>query len=234
MQQQSSLLFRSQLHLSNTKSQHNIHTIASQTRIPRPPHIDIRPKPPIFCPNRALLISARKNRSRNGFRIPAKTALSRALFVASTLKLLPEPIDFLIREGFGGGDDEGGGVFGGFGGFGFGGFDGWRRRRKRNLGFFLFMLLLLMMVLGLLVCGSRKEFDSFVMFGDLGIGVLLGLILLVNLREFNKGWILGFCSCALMVGLGIKRDELQKWVKRLSVSLPVKRLIGRRGRRKFL
>ncbi|KAK9137207.1 hypothetical protein Sjap_007801 [Stephania japonica] len=213
--QQSCLLFRSQLHLSNPKPliNNNIHTIASQTRIPRPPlphihsdltHIDdtsLRPKPPILCPRRRPLpISARKNQRRNGFQMPAKTALCRALFVASSLKLLPEPIDFLIRECLGGGDDEGGGVV--------------------VVDFGVWGLLLLVVV----VCGSTKEFEAFARFGDLGIGVLLGMILLANLREFNKAWVLGFCSCALMVGLALKRDELQKWVKRL---------IGRR-RRKFL
>uniref|UniRef100_A0A0V0GV70 Putative ovule protein n=1 Tax=Solanum chacoense TaxID=4108 RepID=A0A0V0GV70_SOLCH len=71
------------------------------------------------------IVSAWKKKRRSGSVRSTKIMLESAYFIASKLKLLPEPLDSILRE-FGGGNGGGGG--GGFS-FGSGGFDGWGREK---------------------------------------------------------------------------------------------------------
>ncbi|XP_052208923.1 uncharacterized protein LOC127812544 [Diospyros lotus] len=164
------------------------------------------------------VISARKSRRRNGYRRSRKFILDSIRFVASNLNILPEPLALVIRE-FGGGN---GGGFGFWKGFGGEGFDGWGRKRNNKLGFLGFAI-----VFGLgmwLVSGK-----------ELGNDVILGFLALSLLGVSVNGWkrvvdgILGFCFCAVLVGLGIsRRENLQKWAKGFKVTGTLRRRKGRR------
>lgn len=101
-----------------------------------------------------------------------------------------------------------GGNGGGIGfpkGFGVGDFDGWRSRRRKGknklgfLGFVMFFGVGMWVVLG-------KEIDSDVFFGVVALS-LLG----VSIKGWKTGfrdWVLGFCFCASLVGLGFRREKL--------------------------
>ncbi|KAF8376809.1 hypothetical protein HHK36_031519 [Tetracentron sinense] len=160
--------------------------------------------------NRLSLRFARKNRRRTEWRGPGKTALESISFIASSLNILPEPFDLVVREFCGGN----GGGFGFSNSCGGEGFEGWSRRR-RKLVFFGFLVVCAFCLLVI----SWKEFDM-----GLGLGVW-GLSLLgFSIRSWKRGikdWILGFCCCPVIVLLGLRREELQRWVGGSTVCSPV-------------
>ncbi|KAF5195330.1 hypothetical protein FRX31_015087 [Thalictrum thalictroides] len=138
----------------------------------------------------------------------------------------------MIKEGFEGGNGGGFGFWDGFRGGG-GGFDGWRRGRKRKFGIWgLLALILVSAFFAVLMLG--KEFKGF---GELGLGILGLLLLAILERDWKrgvKGWTFGFCSCALMVVFGFKREDLQKWIQRPKVHYPIMDLFRKKRRRRLL
>lgn len=150
---------------------------------------------------------ARNKRRRYGSARSTKLMLESAYYIASKLKILPEPLDSLIKEFSVVGGGNGGGGFGFWKGSGWGGFDGWgRRRRKRKIE-----LLGIFVTLGIgmwLILGKELKTDVFL----LGI---LGLFLLVYgwRKTVLKDRIMGFSSCAVLVGLGLKQGDFQRWMK---------------------
>lgn len=108
-------------------------------------------------------------------------------------------------------------------GFGTGGFDGWWRRRRKGrnkLGFLGFV-----MVCGIgmwLVLG--KDFDSSAFLRVLALS-LFG----ISIRGWRRGfkeWVLGFCFCASLVGLGFRRERLHSFfnIKKLNGFLDLQKL----------
>ncbi|KAL7003048.1 hypothetical protein U1Q18_004206 [Sarracenia purpurea var. burkii] len=160
----------------------------------------------------------RNNRRRIGYQRSRKLILQSIYFVASNLNILPEPLALAIRQ-FGGGN---GGGFGFWKGFGGEGFDGWRGKRKNKLGFFGFV-----MACGLGMWLIRgKELDR-----EVFLGVLAFSLLGVSYNGWKRGfkdWVLGFCFCAVLVGLGLRRENLQRWAKGLG---PMETLSSRKRRR---
>ncbi|KAF8394117.1 hypothetical protein HHK36_020322 [Tetracentron sinense] len=100
--------------------------------------------------NQLSLRFARKNRRRTEWRGLGKTALESISFIASSLNILPEPFDLVVREFCGGN----GGGFGFLNSCGGEGFEGWSRRR-RKLVFFGFLVVCAFCLLVI----SWKEFD---------------------------------------------------------------------------
>lgn len=153
----------------------------------------------------SIICARRIKKRRFGSDKSVKFILQSVYFIASKLNILPEPLNLLIRE-FGGGN--GGGNGGGLGftkDFGWGGFDGRRRNRKLGvLGFVIVSSLSLWLLLG-------KELDVDVFIGFLVLG-LIGFSAIVWKRNV-KDWIIGFCSCAFLVVLGQRRENLKNWVK---------------------
>ncbi|XP_057497181.1 uncharacterized protein LOC130781842 [Actinidia eriantha] len=160
----------------------------------------------------------RSSRRRIGYQRSRKLVFEIVSFVASNLNMVPEPLALAIRE-FGGGDGGGHGFWKGFGG---GGFDGWGRKRKSKLGFFVFLFFC---GLGMwLVLGKQIDFDVF-------LGVLAISLLGVSIRGWKRGfkdWILGFCFCAVLVGLGLRRENFQRWEK-FGAMVTLRRRKGRRA-----
>lgn len=147
--------------------------------------------------------------------------------IASNLKILPEPLNFVVSElSSGNGNGYGGGLGfrKGLGGGGEG-FDGWRRRKKR-LGLAIFGLVM--------VCGFAlligRELGSEFFWGVLGVS-LFGFSIGGWKRGF-KDWVLGFCCCAVLMGLGLKNQEVQRWVEKSRVRFPSMN-VARRRRRKI-
>ncbi|XP_055800924.1 uncharacterized protein LOC129870248 [Solanum dulcamara] len=151
------------------------------------------------------IVSAWKKKKASGSVRSTKIMLESAYFIASKLKILPEPLDAILRE-FGGGNGGGGGG-GGFR-FGSGGFDGWgrgRSKKKMNWGFGVVSFLILGVGLWLILW---KRLENDVFWGFLGL-TLFGF----SVNVWKRGvldWALGFCCCAALVGLLLKED-LQKW-----------------------
>ncbi|KAJ4969271.1 hypothetical protein NE237_015972 [Protea cynaroides] len=176
------------------------------------------------CPSRTQnhIVAARKNRRRTEWQRAAKTAVQIVSIIASSnLNVLPEPLGIVIREAFGG-HGGGSGIWKGFGG---GGFEGWGRRKSRvRLG--LFRLLGICALVILLIISREPE-------SDFACGVL-GLFLLGPLigdyQKAMKGWVLGFCSCALMVIWGLRREHLHICVVGLRVRSPLIKIARTRRR----
>ncbi|XP_010278177.1 PREDICTED: uncharacterized protein LOC104612456 [Nelumbo nucifera] len=174
------------------------------------------------------IVAARRNRRRTASRWQrsSRVALQCVSLIASNLKMIPEPLDFIIREGFGGGNGGGLGFLKGLGG---GGFDGWGRRRSRWHSRFGLLGLLGACALVLLLV-LAKELDT-----CFGLGVVNFVLLGFLIRDWKaeiKGWVLGFCSCALMVLCGLRREELQKCVKNFRVHSPIMGMIKSKRRRR--
>ncbi|KAK9292577.1 hypothetical protein L1049_020551 [Liquidambar formosana] len=161
------------------------------------------------------IICARKSKWRFGSPRSRKFVLESMSIIASNLNILPEPLNLVIRE-FGGGNGGGLGFWKGSGG---GGFEGWRRR-KRNLGLFGFLIAC---GLGLLL-GLEVESDVF--------WKLLGLALFgFSIKVGNRGikdWVLGFFCGVALVCLGVRREEVKKWIADFRVCIPVMRIVRRR------
>ncbi|PIA30837.1 hypothetical protein AQUCO_05400141v1 [Aquilegia coerulea] len=182
-----------------------------------------------------FVVYARKNQRRSTLRVSTKAALECAFLIASSLKIIPEPVSSIIKQGFEGGNGGGGGFGNFWNGFrgGDGWFDGWRGGRKRKFGI-LGLLALILVSVFFVVLMLGKEFKGF---GELGLGILGLLFLVVLERDWKrgiKGWTFGFCSCALMVVLGFKREDLQKWIQGSKVHYPVMDLFRSKRRRRFL
>ena len=145
--------------------------------------------------------------------------------IASSLKILPEPLNLVVSELCAGNGNGGGlGFRKGFGGGG-GGFDGWRGRKRRS-GLTLFGLV---MVFGFAVLIGR-ELGTEYFWGVLGVS-LFGFSIGGWKRGF-KDWVLGFCCCAVLMGLGLRNQEVLKWLERSRVCSPIMN-VARRRRRKI-
>ncbi|KAF9605504.1 hypothetical protein IFM89_017523 [Coptis chinensis] len=181
----------------------------------------------------SLLVHAqrKKNARRATFRISTKAALECAFFIASSLNIIPEPVNIILKEGFGGGNGGGSGFWNGFRGGG--GFEGWKGRRRSKL-WILGLLVMIVVSVFLVVLMLGKDFEGY---GEMGLGVLgLGLLMVLE-RDWKRGvrgWTFGFCSCALMVFFGFKRDELQKLVKGFKVNTTFLDLFRKKRRTRFL
>lgn len=170
------------------------------------------------------IVCARRNRRRSGSPLSTKFILESMWVIASSLKILPEPLNLVVSELCAGNGNGGGlGFRKGFGGGG--GFDGWRGR-KRRLGLTLFGLV---MVFGFAVLIGR-ELGTEYFWGVLGVS-LFGFSIGGWKRGF-KDWVLGFCCCAVLMGLGLRNQEVLKWLERSRVCSPIMN-VARRRRRKI-
>ncbi|KAI3448647.1 hypothetical protein Pfo_005312 [Paulownia fortunei] len=193
----------------------NMNIPSNHTRLFSPIHHQIsqlRVQKTILC--------AANRRKRYGIGRSGKLMLESACIIASKLRLLPEPLELILRE-FGAGNG-GGNRF--WNGFGWVGFDGWKRRgRTKIVG-----ILVICVVLGLwLVVGKELVLDADAFLG--GLGLLLFGLSVEGWRRGAKDWILGFCCCAFLVGLVLKKDDLQTWVR----CFRTLKKNGRRKRRAF-
>ncbi|XP_010105836.2 uncharacterized protein LOC21386013 [Morus notabilis] len=172
--------------------------------------------PQIYLQN--PIICARKRRKRINSDKSTRFLINLISVVASSLKILPQPLDLVLEE-IGGGDGTAGGC-GGLGfwkGFGWGGFDGWRkRRRKRNLWLYGFIAIC---GLGLLF---GREIESNAFWWGLGLGPFgVALIQWWEKTGGVQAWVLGLCLWSFLVGLTFRREELQKWLARFRVTIPL-------------
>lgn len=175
----------------------------------------------IFRVQKTILCAANR-RKRYGIGRSGKLMLESAYIIASRLRLLPEPLELMLRE-FGAGNGGGNGFWNGFG---WGGFDGWKRRRRIKLG--MVGILVICGVVGLwFVVGKELVLDADAFLG--GLGLLLFGLSVEGWRRGAKDWILGFCCCAFLVGLVLKKDDFRTWVG----SFRTLKKDGRRKRRAF-
>ncbi|KAL7126390.1 hypothetical protein ABFS83_14G183400 [Erythranthe nasuta] len=151
------------------------------------------------------ILCAANRRNRYGIGKSGKLILDSAFIIATKLRLLPEPLELILRE-FGSGNGGGNWVSNRFG---WGGFDGWRRRRRKTkLG--IIGILVIFGAVGLwFLVGKELALDGDALFG--GLGLLLFGFSAEGWRRGVKDWILGFCCCAFLMGFALKKDELQKW-----------------------
>ncbi|GMY35576.1 hypothetical protein FCV25MIE_30818 [Fagus crenata] len=164
------------------------------------------------------VICARRNKRRNGSQRSTRFMLQLITIMASKF-ILPHPLDLVIGE-IGGGDGNGGGGVWFWKVFGGGGFDGWRRRkRKINRKLLIFGFLV---ICGLGLClWFGKELESNVVCGVLGFGII-GAALIQWLEKIGaKDWVLGFCVGGVLMGLGLRRGEMQRWVERVGACSPI-------------
>lgn len=180
---------------------------------------------PIICARKTdkLVIYARKNKRRNGSQISKKLLFGLIAIMASKTKILPQPLDLVVGEI---GHLDGNGVavwFWKF--FGGGGFDGRRRNNKRKS-----MLLVFSVICGLAFLFG-KELERNVLCGFSVLGLLGVLSIQWSGKRKTKDWVLGFCLGGALVGLGLRRGEMQKWVERLRVCSPIMVVGRRRGRK---
>ncbi|KAL3516109.1 hypothetical protein ACH5RR_023011 [Cinchona calisaya] len=157
------------------------------------------------------IICARNKKRQYGSARSRKLMIESAYYIASKLKILPEPLDYLIKEfGIGVGGNGGGGFGTFWKGSGWGGFDGWGKKRRRKKLMLEIMGILVILCLGFwLILG--KQLDADVLFGFLGL-VLFGFSM-NGWRNGIKDWALGFCCCAFLVGLVLWREDFQRWAK---------------------
>ncbi|XP_022150779.1 uncharacterized protein LOC111018844 [Momordica charantia] len=161
-----------------------------------------------------LIVYARKKKRRAGFQRSTKLVLELASLLASNLKILPPPLDLVVAE-LSGGDGSGGGA-GLWRGFGGGGYDGWRGKRKKTallIGF-------------LIVCGLALLF-----FTELEIDAVCGIlgfalfsVALIQLWQKS----LGFLLFGILIALGLRRSEVQKWVGKLGIYSPKMKSLRRK------
>lgn len=179
---------------------------------------------------------AKWGKKRSGSQRSRKRIINSIAHIASTLKILPEPFDTLVREFWvlGGGN---GGKFGfknGFGGGGGGG-GGGRNHRGQKLGFWV--LLLISSSLALWVVLEKEKYSS-----ELGLWVFLVIVsafavycLFKGWRREIKDWVLGFSCGAALMGLGLRNNEnFVKWVdvfRANSLNFLMIKKKRRRGRR---
>ncbi|KAL1549617.1 hypothetical protein AAHA92_17697 [Salvia divinorum] len=176
----------------------------------------------ILAARKTTIVGAVNRRNRYGMIAKSgKLMLESAYIIASHLRILPEPVDSILRE-FGAGN---GGRNGFWSGFGRGGSDGWRRRRKTRLVWVGILVILGAVGLWWIV-GKELALDSDAFFGGLGL-VLFG-ISVEGWRRGARDWILGFCCCAFLVGLVSTKADFPVWLKNIeSLKKGPKRKKGR-------
>ncbi|WOH04560.1 hypothetical protein DCAR_0623970 [Daucus carota subsp. sativus] len=162
------------------------------------------------------VICARNKKTRYGSQRSVKIMLQSAYLIATKLNIIPEPLHLVLRE-FGGGN--GGGLGFNKKDFGWGGFDG--RKKGKKIGFLGFLI-----VLGIWVW--------FVFGKEVSVDVILGFLVFCLVGVCGvwgkidvQDWFLGVCSCAVFVGLGMRRERLWNWGKGFRVAD-----VFRRGRRR--
>ncbi|EXB23272.1 hypothetical protein L484_001969 [Morus notabilis] len=144
------------------------------------------------------IICARKRRKRINSDKSTRFLINLISVVASSLKILPQPLDLVLEE-IGGGD----GTAGGGGGLGF-----WK-------GF-----------------GWGGEIESNAFWWGLGLGPFgVALIQWWEKTGGVQAWVLGLCLWSFLVGLTFRREELQKWLARFRVTIPLVDTVRRRMRR---
>lgn len=152
--------------------------------------------------------------------------IESAYQIASRLKIVPEPLDYLIREfGVGGANGGGGGFRAFWKGSGWGGFDGWGRRRKKKRGMEFLGILVISGIGFWLVLARQLDADVF-------LGFVMGLVVfglsLDGWRNGIKDWTLGFCCGSFLVGLVLTREDFQRGAKSFGATILSKR--RRKGR----
>ncbi|XP_038886968.1 uncharacterized protein LOC120077138 [Benincasa hispida] len=171
------------------------------------------------------IICARKKKKSPGFQRSTKLMLELASLLVSNLKILPPPLDLVVTE-LSGGDGNGGGsrLWRGFGG---GGYDGWRGKRKKKpllIGF-------------LIVCGLvllfMTDFEIDTVCGVLGFALFsVALIQLWLKSGISKDFVWGFGLFGILIALGLRRSEMQKWVGKLGIYSPKMKSLRRKIRGK--
>lgn len=176
------------------------------------------------------IVSAKWGKRRSGSQRSHKLIIDSIAFVASNLKILPEPLDSLVREFWVVGGGGNGGKF--WSKNGFGGGDG-RRSRKNQIGFWV--LLMISSGLALCVVLERERESDLLFWISVVVFAFAVLFSLKGWRREIKEWVLGFSCGAALMGLGLKNNEnLVKWVDRFRAKSPRfmvitnKRLKGRR------
>lgn len=137
--------------------------------------------------------------------------------MASNLNTLPEPLGLVIEEFAAAGG--GGGNLGFWKGL-------WGRKGKMNSGFLGFLVV---SGLGLILFLFGGELKIDVVSGVLVLS-LLGAVLVKGFKRGIKDWILGLCFFGVLLGLGLKKGEMRKWVERCRVRSPV--LVLMKGKRR--
>ena len=181
--------------------------------------ISIKPIfPALLLPTHKLnfknnLISAKWCKKRSGSQASRKLILNSIAHIASTVKILPEPWDSLIRElcVFGGGS---GGKFGFRKSFGGGDGNG-RNRKKGKLGFLVVLLISSSLALWVVLEKEiGKENELFVWVLLILISAFVVYCLVKRWRREIKDWVLGFsCGAAMMMGLGLRNNQcFVRWI----------------------
>uniref|UniRef100_A0A7C9EXB4 Uncharacterized protein n=1 Tax=Opuntia streptacantha TaxID=393608 RepID=A0A7C9EXB4_OPUST len=168
------------------------------------------------------IISAKWGRSRSGSRRTRKLILDSIAFVASNIKILPEPLDslakeFLVAAAAGGGGN--GGKFWLRKGFGGGGDE--RNPRGEKLGFWVPLMISSALALWVVLERERGlQNDSY--FWVLLIVSAFALYCMVRgWRREIKDWVLGFSCGAALMGLGLRHNEnFVKWVDKFGANFP--------------
>ncbi|CAN0925952.1 hypothetical protein LINGRAHAP2_LOCUS35042 [Linum grandiflorum] len=184
----------------------------------------------IRCP----VICARKGNKGSGYQRLAKILPRLAFTMASNLKVLPEPLGLILAElsSTGNGGEGGAGSWKGFSGGG----GGWGRKRgkRRNLMVLLGLLLVCGVLVYMVLSGKTGTGKDLI----LGVSALslISAILVQGIERGARDWILGLCIFGAGVILGMKRDDLRKWVQMqgntCSSVLLLRKGRGRRGSRR--
>lgn len=147
--------------------------------------------------------------------------LDLASLLAANLKVIPPPFDLVVAE-LSGGDGNGGGsrLWRGFGG---GGFGGWRGKRKNTP----------LLIVFLIVCGIAllflTDFEIDAVCGVLGFAVFsVALIQLWQKSGISIDFIWGFGLFGILIALGLRRSEVQKWVRKLGICSPKMKSLRRK------
>ncbi|XP_050382919.1 uncharacterized protein LOC126799711 [Argentina anserina] len=172
------------------------------------------------------IVNSRKNRRANGSVKLQRFLLRLVPIIASSLKLLPQPLDLVLEEIGGGGGGRGGlGFWKSFGG---GGFDGFRSKRKRKL-------LLLFLFYGVLVsCGYGLLFGGDLESNVLWFGLCFGAVGVGLVHWWEMRGLFGAFVWGVLVGSGFKRKDLRDWGLKLRPMMENVTLRSKRsGRRAF-
>ncbi|KAL4351318.1 hypothetical protein GQ457_06G023850 [Hibiscus cannabinus] len=168
-------------------------------------------------------ICARKSKRRHGSRISTNVALELISILASHLKILPPPLDLVLRH-LVAADGEGLEYFNGFDG---GRFYPWKRRRVSKIVRNLFLGFLVIVGSCIVCLLLGKELRSDIIFGILGL-IFFVFALIKEWRRRFKDCIFGFVCVGFLLGLGLRE---MKWVKEIRVPHPSLMEIVRRDRR---
>ncbi|KAK4748840.1 hypothetical protein SAY87_015426 [Trapa incisa] len=175
--------------------------------------------------NQSPVISWRKKRRRNGSQRLVKFVLDSIPIMASRLKILPPPLDFILEE-LSSGDGNSGG-WGASRRSGDGWFDGWWRRGTRRTSRFWWAVLIF--GLGLIV---GREFEGELVYWILGFGLISIAFFEVWSSRAMRDGVLGFCCLGVFLGILGLRPDLKNWVREFRSSSPLmKSFRGRRSGR---